>query len=189
FKLRHVRRSLGPNPSTHAAAEGVEELLKTLAKWNHSGQLSSVAMLRQQQMLGRIARDFHLREEELRHRLESLGSGERSLATPATMHEVPPKSAPAVLSLWEREIFELVLSKPALVGPIVESIPLTAMRSPAAHMFYQRVIDLHATQEAVTFDRLLALAASEAEQNLLVDLDERAQQKQESDADRRLFDL
>ncbi len=204
YKFRYIEKRVGRNPSTHEAAQSVEELLATLAKVNvRAGEASSIALLREQQMLGRIAHKFHLLEEELRARLKVLRRGSLRLIggttavwggktneeTPTPPLQDTKSAAPAVLSLWEKEIFELVLSKPELVGPIIQSIPIAAMQSAPATWLYGLCQKMHGSHEAVTFDRLLASAQSEKGQKLLIDLEEDAERKQESDHDQRLLDL
>lgn len=204
YKIAQVEQRVGPNPPTHVAAQAVEELLAVLSKVEVSaGQTSSAALVREQQVLGRMARKFHLRDEELRQRLKTLRRSstrltlrgeQQALQSEQPDHaSVPPETAgdgaPAVLSQWEQEIFELVLSDSALVGPILDTIPETAMVSRPARWLYERCGELHQAQQPVTFDRLLANATHERQQKLLIDLDESAGEKQDSDHDQRLQDL
>ncbi|QDU57071.1 DNA primase [Aeoliella mucimassa] len=197
YKLRQIESRVGANPSTHVAAEAVEEILAVLAKVNvQAGQAGSATLVRESQVLGRIARKFHLRDEEIRERLKVLRRSDTKLTrigsdqsiTDSTEVSQPP-SAQALLSRWEQEIFELVLSDASLVGPIITSIPLTAMVSRPAIWLYEQCRQLHEAHQPVTFDRLLALATHERQQKLLIDLDESANEKQESDHDERLRDL
>lgn len=213
YKLQQVERQVGRNPSTHVAAQGVEEVLRVLAKFDvKAGEASSAALLREQQVLGRVARKFHVGEEKLRDRLSALRREPQRLTRTnpnqtASNVEAPSQSSdpnamlseieeeptelavPAVLSLWEQEIFELVLSNPALVGPIIQTLPLEAMTSRPARWLFNQVQELHFEQQSVTFDRLMATTKTEQQQKLLIDLEESAQLKQSSDHDERLRDL
>lgn len=197
YKIAQVEQRVGPNPPTHIAAQAVEELLAVLAKVEFSaGQTSSAALVREQQVLGRMARKFHLRDDELRQRLKALRRSSTRLTRQSQEPEqanieptVDVDAAPAVLSRWEQEIFELVLSDSALVGPILDTIPETAMVSRPARWLYERCEELHKAQQPVTFDRLLAKATHERQQKLLIDLDESAGEKNNSDHDQRLQDL
>ncbi len=196
YKLWQVEQRIGPNPPTHIAAQAVEELLGVLAKVPVSaGGTSSVALMREAQVLGRMARKFHLRDDELRDRLKTLRQGRSRLTrpeddSPAVIDDADStNAAPAVLSQWEQEIFELVLSDPALVGPILSTIPLEAMASRPATWLYGCCQELHVAHESVSFDRLMVAATNERQQKLLIDLDESANEKHESDHDQRLHDL
>ena len=191
-KMWLVEQRVGMNPPTHIAAEAVEELLAVLAKVEVSaGQTSSSALLREQQALGRIARRFYLREDDLRERLKTLRRATTRL-THASEEEAPvvvDHAMPAVLSRWEQEIFELVLSDSALIGPILDNIPETAMESRPARWLYELCHQLHSAHQPVTFDQLMAKATHERQQKLLIDIDESAGEKRESDHDQRLTDL
>jgi len=213
YKLQQVEKHVGRNPSTHIAAQGVEEMLRVLAKFDvKAGEASSAALLREQQVLGRVARKFHVVEEKLRDRLTALRRDTRRLTKPRHVESAPvvdsqqpsgdpnamlseveeeptELSMPAVLSLWEQEIFELVLSNPALVGPIIQTLPLEAMTSRPARWLFNQVQELHFEQQSVTFDGLMATTKTEQQQKLLIDLEESAQLKQTSDHDERLRDL
>ncbi len=195
YKLVQVEDRVGPNPPTHVATQAVEELLSVLAKLDvTAGKTDSAALLREAQVLGRMARKFHLRDEELRDRLKAIRrsvSRISSVSRPIDTESEPPSttSVIATLSRWEREIFELVLSDSALVGPIIETIPLEAMVSRPAIWLYGYCQELHFAHQPVTFDRLMAAATLEQQQKLLIDLDESANEKHESDHDQRLHDL
>lgn len=206
YKMQQVETQVGPNPSTHAASQGVEELLRVLAKFHvQAGEANSAALLREQQVLGRVARKFHVGEDKLRERLTTLRRSSKRITQPRPSQNVAssdPNSelqqfeleqtelaSPAVLSLWEQEIFELVLSNPALVGPIVQTLPLEAMASHPAQWLFGQVQELHFNQQSVTFDGLMAATQNERQKKLLIDLEESAQSKQTSDHDERLRDL
>ena len=68
-----VTNGLDLSTDTHRASEAVEQVLGTLAQLRPaSAEASSPTLLREQQMLGRIAREFRLPEEQLRKRLTAL---------------------------------------------------------------------------------------------------------------------
>src|SRR5690606_20001482 len=137
---------------------------------------SSAALVREQQVLGRMARRFHLRDEDLRERLKTLRRGSTRLThtQPEQEGEAAAENAIAMLSRFEREIFELVLSDGAFVVPIFNTIPLEAMESRPARWLFEQCHRLHIAHQPVNFERLMALASSERQQKLLIDLDESA---------------
>jgi DNA primase len=191
-KLWLVERRVGPNPPTHIAAQAVEEILAVLAKVDVGAQgTSSAALVREQQVLGRMARRFHLRDEDLRERLKTLRRGSTRLThtQPEQEGEAAAENAIAMLSRFEREIFELVLSDGAFVVPIFNTIPLEAMESRPARWLFEQCHRLHIAHQPVNFERLMALATSERQQKLLIDLDESAGEKNDSDHAQRLSDL
>jgi hypothetical protein len=78
---------------THRASQAAEQLLSTLAQIRPAhGGANSTALLREEQMLGRIARQFHLSEERLRSRLISLRRGARRRGN--------GRSSAAVAQVW-----------------------------------------------------------------------------------------
>ncbi len=72
-KFRAVTNGLDTLTDTHRASQAAEVLLATLVQLRPAGGgASSATLLREEQMLSRIARRFHLPEEKLRSRLGSL---------------------------------------------------------------------------------------------------------------------
>ncbi len=69
-KFNAVTNGLDTLTDTHRASQAAEQMLATLAQIRPAGGgASSQTLLREEQMLGRIARQFHLPEEQLRNRL------------------------------------------------------------------------------------------------------------------------
>ena len=78
-KFRSVTHGLDLSTDTHRATEAVEQVLATLAQLRPaSSEAASPTLLREQQMLGRIAREFRLPEEQLRNRLTALRKARQS---------------------------------------------------------------------------------------------------------------
>src|SRR4051812_30586325 len=72
-KFKAVTNGLDTLTNTHRASQAAEELLATLAHLRPAGGgATSTTLLREEQMLSRIARQFHLPEETLRSRLTAL---------------------------------------------------------------------------------------------------------------------
>ncbi len=77
-KFHSVTQGLDLSTDTHRASEAVEQLLATLAQLRPaSSGAASPALLREEQMLGRIARQFRLPEEQLRNRMTALRRARR----------------------------------------------------------------------------------------------------------------
>src|SRR3954469_20711103 len=72
-KFKVVTNGLDTLTDTHRASQAAEQLLGTLAQLRPTGAgASSTTLLREEQMLSRIARKFHLPEEQLRSRLNAI---------------------------------------------------------------------------------------------------------------------
>ena len=72
-KFKAVTNGLDTLTDTHRASQAAEQMLATLAQIRPAGGgASSQTLLREEQMLSRIARKFHLPEEQLRSRLSAM---------------------------------------------------------------------------------------------------------------------
>jgi len=81
-KFHSVTHGLDLSTDTHRAAEAVEQVLATLAQLRPASRdAASPTLLREQQMLGRIARQFRLPEEQLRNRMTALRRARQSRPT------------------------------------------------------------------------------------------------------------
>jgi DNA primase len=70
YKIRAVTNGLALATDTHRSAQAVEEILSTLSRVRmRSGSTDSPALLREQQVLAKLAREFGIAEEQLRLRL------------------------------------------------------------------------------------------------------------------------
>jgi DNA primase len=194
-KFKVVTNGLDTLTDTHRASQAAEQLLATLAQIRPAdGGASSKTMLREQQMLGRIARQFHLPEERLRSRLGALRRDARHRPAPprgnTSAPEVPvPSRRLADLPTWDRDLLELVLLEPkylARVESILESPPF---ESPIARQIYDACRRLLADGSPFEFGRLLAQFDEADIKSLLVQLDESCATKKAADRERWLQDL
>ena len=123
-KFKAVTNGLDTLTDTHRASQAAEQLLATLAQIRpHGGGASSQTLLREEQMLSRIARQFHLPEEKLRSRLDCDAPRSARPAPPqsrsTTTAEARLASQPlelADLPAWDRDVLELVLLDPTLIA-------------------------------------------------------------------------
>lgn len=192
-KLKSVTNGLAQTASAHRAAQAIEAVLATLARAIPAGPLaSSTALLREQQVLSRLARQFGVAEDGLRTRLKALRSA--AVAAPrrvrADAAETPAASVrrtPA--SSWERELVELLLYYADGVEPILEHVDPAELESPEVRELFERASHLYHSAGAVSFDGLMLAVNTEAAKSLLVDCDEAGRSKCESDPRRRLRDL
>jgi DNA primase len=208
-KFNAVTHGLDTLTDTHRASQAAEQMLAALAQIRPAGGgVSSQALLREDQMLGRIARKFHLPEERLRSRLTALRReknvsgvrrGEYSIRQQVSGGEQrrsdagPPRpdssSRLADLPAWDRGVLELLLLEPALLARVIEVIQPNAFNSDAARTIYATCCRLERHDETSDFDRLM-LEFDDAEvKNLLVSLDESAASKASADRERWLADL
>jgi DNA primase len=201
-KFNAVTNGLDTLVDTHRASQAAEQLLGTLAQIRPAGgSASSETMLREEQMLGRIARKFHLQEEMLRSRLVAIRQAARNKPAPQrpvgdSAQEGDQSPARAIvpprltdLPTWDRGLLELLLLDPSYTTRLQETIQPAAISSPAARAIFVACCRLAEQGDSQDFGRLLAEFDDPAMKNLLVALDESAATKAKADRDRWLADL
>jgi DNA primase len=203
-KFKVVTNGLDTLTDTHRASQAAEQMLATLAQIRpQSSGASSQAMLREQQMLSRISRRFHLPEEQLRSRLTAIrqeargrkasayapsGDAEREAgnldggqaAIPAHIAEMPS---------WDRELLELVILDHTLALRLASVIDPAAITSPIARRIFVGCCRMAEQGMLDDFGRLLVAFDEPAIKSLLVQLDESAATKAKADRERWLADL
>jgi DNA primase len=192
-KFLTVTNGLDAPTDTHRASPAVEQVLSTLALIRPtSGQAASATLLREQQMLGRIARRFHLPEEQLRNRLVALRRKARSRPT-ATRTEAaesgPPPRPFVALPACDRDLLELILLEPGCLPRIESAIDRTAIESEAARRIFDACARLVHGGQSCDFQRLSLEFDDSETKNLLVTLVESSQAKASADQQQWLHDL
>jgi DNA primase len=214
-KFNAVTNGLDTLTDTHRASQAAEQMLATLAQIRPAGGgASSQTLLREEQMLGRIARRFHLPEEQLRSRLGALRRDARSRQTtkvsgvrfqvsgasgslpdPRNPIEDSPRRTPdtcarlADLPAWDRDLLELLILEPHFINRIAEVVEPTALASPAARLIYETCCRLVGSGKPCEFNRLMIEFDDPGLKNLLVSLDESCAIKESADRERWLADL
>lgn len=181
-KLRIVTEGLVSADRTHEASLAVEQVLSTLARARSGGGLpTSAQMVREQHILGRLARETRLSEEGLRSRLVDL----RRSSSPATIAagrrpneqtteggQQSPRAAS--LPAWERELLELLVADPRCAVRIGHAVHATSLTHPAAQRVLRLLenVQVQTGLEEVDLDRLLTGTEEPDLKSLLVDLDD-----------------
>jgi DNA primase len=187
-KFRSVTNGLDTLTDTHRASQAAEQLLATLAQLRPAaGGASSATLLREEQMLSRIARRFHLAEETLRTRLGALRRESRGRQRVAKENTQPTRLAS--LPAWDRDLLELILAEPALIARVDGTIAPEDFSSAAAREIFVACCRLANDRHAGDFGRLLAEFDDPEMKNLLVQLDESCANKASADRERWLADL
>ncbi len=178
--------------NTHAASQAVEQLLATLAKLRPSlGDVSSETVLREQSVLGRLARHFRLPEERLRTRLAELRSSAKSkplFSSSNNEEPTPSKLQLSDLSAWDREALELLVTDPQAAESLLSQIGEVDFQSVLAQRIFSYCRQ-SAEEGLLTPDKLLAGVENEQLKSLLIQLDESARERAGSDLQLRIKDL
>jgi len=195
-KFRTVTNGLDTFTDTHRVSQAAEQLLATLVSIRPtSGGATSQSLLREEQMLSRIARKFHLPEEKLRSRLTSMRRAARRRVTTAgsvvaaATGEPPVATRLADLSAWDRSLLEIVLIDPSIISRLRPTIEPAVVTSDAGRQIYAACCRLVEDGWQNDFGRLLAEFDDPAMKSLLVELDESCQTKSAADRERWLADL
>lgn len=187
-KFRSVTKGLDILTDTHGASQATEDLLSTLAKIRPAGGgASSRTLLREEQMLSRIARQFHLPEEQLRSRLAAL---RREARRP---HVSPPADAPQParsieLPACDRLLLELLIARPEFSARIRAAIDPNVIESDVARQVYQAWLRLADDGMGPSFQQLIAEFDDSVTKSLLAGLAELFTARPTTDAERLLQD-
>jgi hypothetical protein len=187
-----VTNGLDTLADTHRASQAAEQLLSTLAQLRPANAgANSTALLREEQMLGRIARQFHLPEERLRARLSALRHGARrqGLKPPAAEGASPHPGKFGGLSAWDRELLELALLDGSYISRIDSTFETNPLQSPLARRILDACRLLLSKENKLEFGRLLAAFDDAETKSLLVALDDSCATKAMADRERWLQDL
>lgn len=165
---------------THRAHQALEHLLGMIARAPQlSAATSSGRLLREQQMLSRLARDFQLDVQALRTRVSELRR-EHGARTP-----VVPAAAPArpvvpltPLDRFEEELFQLLVRHPELTDVVLAEVAMEHLTGATAQALYSAFVRCAERGETLDFARVLAEVDEPNLKNLLVELDEKAQEKE-----------
>ncbi|MCH2114260.1 MAG: DNA primase [Pirellulales bacterium] len=196
-KIVAVTNGLASAPTTHASAQAVEAILDTLARGMPSASsATSTALVREQQVMSRLSRQFGVAEETLRTRLvarrheitarqHTARVGVRDRAGEAAT--VPPSRIQ--LSHWERELIELLIHHADVVPLLADRLDPAQIENPFCRRTFQDVVRLYRGGQTPSFEQLILATDDSAEKNVLVECDERGREKVANDARQRAIDL
>ncbi|MEK6250289.1 MAG: hypothetical protein N2C12_19045, partial [Planctomycetales bacterium] len=188
-KIRITTADMQPGSGSHQANRALEDILATVAKAPRLRAGAAIeTKMREEQFLARLAREFRVPEETIRARLDAIRrSGARSFRN----QEQPegPRPDTTVQDSWERELIEILIQRPETASTIAESITPEQLVDPVCRQVLAKCHELSSAGETPNFDRLLLEFDDPAMKNLLVELDERGQDRGGSDLVGQLPDL
>ncbi|TWU28309.1 DNA primase [Bythopirellula polymerisocia] len=191
YKIDAVTNGLASAPGTHRSALAVEELIGTLARaLPASARSTSSTLVREQQVLSRLSRQFSVGEETLRSRLAAVRREQSSRAVRRPLEQdlsTPVKTTP--LRSWERELVELMIHHPTVFAQLSDHITAEDIPHELCRHVFVISLDLMHAGQIPTFDQLMLACDEAAVKNLLVDCDESGRDKSNSDLQQRVNDL
>ena len=169
YRMDEVLAGLAADAGDDAALASVESVLKALAAAaSRSSLAGSQARLREDQVLGRLARRFGLSRDVLRTRMLEL----RGNAAATTIAAGPDHVRPARLPAWDREVLEVLVGVPDSVGLIIREVTPADVETPACRAVIETAGRLHASGRSVALADLLLELVDPVLQSLLVAVDE-----------------
>jgi DNA primase len=171
YRMDEALAALPADAGDDAALAAIESVLAALAAVGHGSSLSpSERRMREDQVLGRLARRFGLSRPVLQERLSALRSRGKS---PATMAE-EPEGRPGLprLPAWDREVLEVLVGVPEGVGLVVREVCPADLVSREGQTVMEAACRLHAAGRPVGLSGLLMELPDPQLQSLLVAVDE-----------------
>ncbi|HCK42235.1 MAG TPA: DNA primase [Planctomycetaceae bacterium] len=182
-------------PGTHASAQAVEEILGTLVRaFPKASSATSVSLVREQQVMSRISRQFGITEETIRTRL---GAKRRDLAAKqrktsvSRSHEMKSVSEHHIsdesfssqpLLAWDKELIELLLHHPQVVTHLADKLAPEKIQNVFCRNLYDNALRMMESGQTATYEQLMLLTDDVHEKNLLVECDETGKNKAVKDA-------
>ena len=169
YRMDEVLAGLAVDAGDDAALASVESVLKALAAAGSRSSLTgSQARLREDQILGRLARRFGLSRDVLRTRMLEMRGTTATANGPAAADAFPSTRLPA----WDREVLEVLVGVPDSVGLIIREVGAADVETPACRTVIETAGRLHAEGRSVALADLLMELVDPALQSLLVAVDE-----------------
>jgi DNA primase len=178
---------------THAATQALDNILKTLAGIPASEIAASAAkQLREQQLIGRLSRQFQIDVAHIRARLNEI----RNSIRPRKSLEIPDESAapkaPAFSSFdgKERELLQLLILHPKLLDTAVEKVSAEQFVEGPLKAIYRIMDDFFHDGRDVDHDSLMLEVHDPILRNIISRLyDEAATKTEIDDSDDTSFGL
>jgi DNA primase len=185
YRMDEALAKMGPDSGDDAALQAVESVLKALANVSPRSTVTpSELRLREDRVLGRLARRFGLSRDVLRTRMHDLRRGDRPAAQPVAGPRPEPR-----LPAWDREVLEVLVGVPDSVGLIVREVDSAELESQEGRTVLEAARRLHQEGRPVALSGLLLEITDPALQSLLVAVDESGAGRGLADAEQRMHHL
>jgi DNA primase len=177
-KIEVETREIDVIHDTFRANKALENILSVVARApRYAYATPEFIRLREQQIIGRLARQFQLPDADLRNRLNELRKTVRPANHGATAPAETANYRAAELDRCECELIEILTQHPDLAEKASMEIGVEEVRSLPARAIYTTYSRMAADGDLPSFGRVMAAIDDPAIKSLLVELDERASAK------------
>ena len=170
YRMDEALAGLPSDAGDDAALAAVGSVLEALAAVRAS-LAAGDQQLREDRVLGRLARRFGLSREVLRERLAELRSNRRGTAAGEQEPDDPRLPLPR-LPAWDREVLEVLVGVPEGAGLVVRDIDPADLDSREGRLVMETARRLEAAGRTVSLSDLLLELPDPRLQSLLVAVDE-----------------
>jgi DNA primase len=188
FKIRTTCQGFDPLLDTHRATVALESVLGSLAKIPESSQSDSRVVLRLEQVIARLSRQFGIGQTQIKTRLSDLRKQQQRWSSPANdvQRQDPPADAQGdsqaavseyrygQLGVVELELLEILALHADLVPMAIERISPKCLTSQTGLAIFQLYLDLELEGHALDFDSILTATEDPSLKNILVTLHQQA---------------
>lgn len=189
-KIHVATRGIEPGTGSHDANRALEDILGTLARAPRLRAGAALeTKLREDQFLARLCREFRVPEETVRARLTVMRREPRYDSRRGADDAVRKETAKKIADRWERELIEIILQEPEAIAKVAESIRPEQLVDAVARELFATCCQLADEGIHPALDRLLLHFDNPAMKNLLVELDQRGQDRGGNDLVEQLEDV
>ncbi|MFN5102467.1 MAG: DNA primase [Planctomycetota bacterium] len=197
FKIRSACQGFDPLLDTHRATVALESVLSSLAKIPESSQSDSRVVVRLEQIISRLSRQFGIGQSQIKMRLGDLRKQSRRWANvsdastahrsggvetdheavhgdSSDFHQQPVEYRYDELSAVELELLEILATNTDLVPMAIERIAPKNLVSPTALAIFQLYLNLELEGHSLDFQSILTATEDPALKNVLVTLEQHA---------------
>jgi len=187
-KFRVAARGLDLEQDVQGINRALEEILALIAASPRLTQATDAQRRnREWTILGKLALRFRVPQETVFERLRELRSGSQRRQAAAARAEASaatkggPAGPPPALDPWQRELLEILIRYPELLGMARPSIRPGQLASASCRAIYETCCRLADGGLLPSFDRLMLELDDPALKSLLVELDESGSAKKTAD--------
>lgn len=174
-KLQSELEGINPLRDTHLASRAIENVLEALALLPRG---SDQQRSREMMALARLSRTFQVSDDELRKRLASVRSRQKTrrwVAEEPTVIEPVRREVPAA----DRELLEILLLAPELAPQVIEEVETAELSHPVCQQVYEVIREQMVAGAELEFRTLLDSLPSD-DQSVLVQIDDESRKKAEA---------